>query len=46
MRLTALVAAVVLLVLAVARWLRRSFIAVEVAGESMTPALQPGEIIA
>jgi signal peptidase I len=45
MRLTALVAAVVLLVLAVSRWLRRSFIAVEVAGESMTPALQPGEYL-
>jgi signal peptidase I len=45
MRITALVAAVVLLAVLAARWLRRSFVAVEVAGESMTPALRPGEYL-
>jgi signal peptidase I len=45
MRITALVAAVVLLALAAARWLRRSFVAVEVAGESMSPALRSGEYL-
>lgn len=45
MRVTALVAAAVLLAVLAARWLRRSFVAVEVAGESMTPALRPGEYL-
>lgn len=51
MRFTTLVAAVVLLATLAAlaalaaRWLRRTFVAVEVAGESMTPALLPGEYL-
>lgn len=39
-------AAVLLLALVLAvRWFRRAFVAVEVAGESMTPALRPGEYL-
>ncbi|MDP6606779.1 MAG: signal peptidase I [Dehalococcoidia bacterium] len=34
-----------LLALVVVRWFRRAFVAVEVAGESMTPALLPGEYL-
>ncbi len=48
MRFTTLVAAVVLLATLAAlaaSWLRRTFVAVEVAGESMTPALLPGEYL-
>jgi signal peptidase I len=48
MRFMTLVAAVVLFVALAAfatRWLRRTFAPVEVAGESMTPALLPGEYL-
>ena len=45
MRIVALVAAVVLLAALAARRLRDGFVAVEVAGESMTPALRPGEYL-
>lgn len=41
----AVAAAVLLLALVFARWFRGAFVAVEVAGESMTPALLPGEYL-
>ena len=48
MRFMTLVAVVVLfatLAALAARWLQRTFVAVEVAGESMTPTLVPGEYL-